>query len=295
MSKVEWVRTALAVQASGSITAGAADRGLSQPAASQQLAGLERALGFALFERSRRGVTATSDGERFLREVSTPLEQIEWLLSGLDRGRAEMADLPFVVSCSPEWFEHHAIDALNNDMTMRARFGIDDIEAFDMLRAGRVDLTVTLTRPGSIVGLQAHTLGPRRHLLVAAPALAREPVTDTDALASWIQHTPWVGFSEELPLTRKFWAETTGSVSPTEVRVVLPDVRAVLAAVVAGAGASLVPNDVCAAALDAGDIVEVWEPGLEYAPPPWVITTRDTNHRPEHVGRLVDTLTKTDT
>jgi len=290
MSKVEWVRTALAIDEAGSITAGAAERGMSQPAASQQLAALEHALGFELFERSRRGVVATDDGARFLREVSTPLEQIEWLLSGLERGNADMADLPLVISCAPEWFEHHAVRGLGSAPPVRARFGIGDADAFEELRAGRLDLAVTQTHPSATVGLASHTMAPRRYVLVAAPSLVEGRFDLPDALSEWVAATPWVGFSEELPLTRRFWADLTGSVAPTQVRVVVPDLRAALAAVEAGIGASLLPSDVAEDAIASGRVVAVTTLSDEHAPSPWVVSSRTSNPRAEDVDTLVDAL-----
>ena len=47
--------------------------GLSQPAVSKSLAELETILGVALFDRSRRALSLTAEGERFLRFASTAL------------------------------------------------------------------------------------------------------------------------------------------------------------------------------------------------------------------------------
>ena len=62
MARPEWLRTFLAVYRAGSVTEAARLRGLSQPATSQQLAGLERAIGTALFVRTPSGVVATERG-----------------------------------------------------------------------------------------------------------------------------------------------------------------------------------------------------------------------------------------
>ena len=56
MAASEWLRTFVAIYRSGSVTEGAALRGLSQPAASQQLAALERGSGNPLFVRAPAGV-----------------------------------------------------------------------------------------------------------------------------------------------------------------------------------------------------------------------------------------------
>lgn len=55
------LRTFLAVYRTGSLTAGAAQAGLSQPTVTTQVQALERYLGTPLFERLPRGVAPTAD------------------------------------------------------------------------------------------------------------------------------------------------------------------------------------------------------------------------------------------
>lgn len=60
------MRLVLAVAERGNLSRAAADLGVSQPAASQQLSGLEAALGRRLFRREPRNLVLTSDGEAYL-------------------------------------------------------------------------------------------------------------------------------------------------------------------------------------------------------------------------------------
>lgn len=50
----------------GGFTAAARELGVSQPAVSQHVSELEKELGCSLLERSREGVTLTTEGERLL-------------------------------------------------------------------------------------------------------------------------------------------------------------------------------------------------------------------------------------
>ena len=59
------IRTFLSVVSQGSFTAAARQLGVSQPAVSAQVASLEQALGFSLFERGRE-LVLTPQGETFL-------------------------------------------------------------------------------------------------------------------------------------------------------------------------------------------------------------------------------------
>ena len=290
MSQIDWIQTALAIEQAGSITAGATQRHLTQPAASQQLAKLERVLGFRVFERSRAGVVATEDGARFLREIATPFEQIEWLLDGLARGQADSGFLPLVVGCRPEWFEAHLVPRLDGSAALRARFDLVDENLLADLRAGRVDVAVTTVMPPASSTVRHHEMGPRPYVLVASPALAPADALDPESLGRWIAKTPWVGFSEELPMTRRFWSDHTGSISPTQVRLVVPDLRAAMAAVQAGVGASLVPLDLCEAHVAAGRLQRVWEGGLDYEAPRWIISARTSHPRANEIDAHIERL-----
>src|SRR5580658_2573117 len=84
MSRPEQLRTFVAVYRARSVTDGARERGLSQPAASQQLAALERAVGGPLFVRTPRGVEPTGRSVALYAETASALDQLEAVLGGLE-------------------------------------------------------------------------------------------------------------------------------------------------------------------------------------------------------------------
>lgn len=69
------LRLVLAVAEAGSITRGAEDAGVSLAAASERLREMEVASGVLLFDRGRRGVTATEAGEALLHHARLILRQ----------------------------------------------------------------------------------------------------------------------------------------------------------------------------------------------------------------------------
>src|SRR5487761_2023933 len=89
MARPDWLRTFVAIYRSGSVTDGARLRSLSQPAASQQLSGLERVVGAPLFVRVAEGVVPTERGRALYADVASALDQLEVVLSGLDAGRVD--------------------------------------------------------------------------------------------------------------------------------------------------------------------------------------------------------------
>ena len=77
--KIEQLRQLLEVSRTGSINRAAANLYISQPNLSASLHSLEQELGYALLDRSSRGVTLTADGERFLEYARSVLEQFDHL------------------------------------------------------------------------------------------------------------------------------------------------------------------------------------------------------------------------
>ena len=84
-------------------------------------------------------------------------------------------------------------------------------------------------------------------------------------------------------MTRRFWQSALGRVFGGDLRLVAPDLRAVLGAVERGHGISLLPTFVCAEALAAGSIVEVYPVSDIVSSEPWFVCTRVGDLAREHV------------
>jgi DNA-binding transcriptional LysR family regulator len=112
-------------------------------------------------------------------------------------------------------------------------------------------------------------------VLVAAPALARsvDPARLAAEPVAALAHLPLLAYADELPIIRRYWRSEFGRRPPNRVAVVVPDLRALLALAVAGAGATVLPRYLAAAALEAGSVERVHEPA---APPlnTWYVVTR---------------------
>src|SRR5580700_10687193 len=104
MSRPEQLRTFVAVYRARSVTDGARERGLSQPAASQQLAVLERAVGSPLFVRTPKGVEPTGRAVALYAESASALDQLEAVLTGLDAPPSGVSSAPLRVGSTAEFF-----------------------------------------------------------------------------------------------------------------------------------------------------------------------------------------------
>jgi len=274
MAASEWLRTFLAIYRAGTVSGGAAQRGLSQPAASQQLAALEQRVGLPLFIRTPHGVEPTRPGRELHTRVADSLDRLEQVLVGLDRG-AVVAPAPALrVGSSAEFFSAAVVPRRGpGSPPVVARFGSDD-ELIDLLEHGELDVAVTSTTPGRR-SLHATPIGMKRFVLVgargAAPPLPLPTLAD---LGAWLAGKAWVAYSVELPMTRRFWVAALGRPFGGDLRLVAPDLRAVVAAVEHGLGFSLLPEFACSDALGRGTVVELHPVSDVVAGEPWFACTR---------------------
>ncbi|GGX82133.1 LysR family transcriptional regulator [Streptomyces minutiscleroticus] len=258
------LRTFVTVHRAGSFTRAAALLGLSQPAVTSQIRTLERQLGRPLFLRQARGVTPTSIGDELAHKAAPHLDAlVEIAESGLDDDSSLRT---LHLAGPPEFTAERALPALteligdHHGFALRASFGNAE-ETLEGLSAGHHDLAISTVRPRGAL-LTATPLCDEEHVLVAAPCWTTRIGTGTvchkDALV--LENLPLVEVHESLPLVSRYWAAVFDARPAASGTVVVPDLRAVLACAVKGAGLAVLPRYLCAAALDRGDVVALLDP-----------------------------------
>ncbi|MFE3164594.1 LysR family transcriptional regulator [Streptomyces sp. NPDC059224] len=261
------LRTFVTVHRAGSFTRAAALLGLSQPAVTSQIRTLERQLGRPLFLRQARGVTPTSIGDELAHKAAPHLDAlVEIAGRGLDD---ESSVRTLHLAGPPEFTAERALPALSElagdggqGFALRASFGNAE-EALEGLSAGHHDLAISTARPRGAL-LTATALCDEEHVLVAAPRWAEEIGTETvrDKGAPVLDSLPVVEVHESLPFVSRYWGSVFDARPAASGTVVVPDLRAVLACAVAGAGLAVLPRYLCAAALDRGQVMALHEPAI---------------------------------
>jgi DNA-binding transcriptional LysR family regulator len=260
------LRTFVTVHRAGSFTRAAALLGLSQPAVTSQIRTLERQLGRPLFLRQARGVTPTTIGDELAHKAAPHLDAlVEITETGLDD---ESSLRTLHLAGPPEFTAERALPALTEltgedgqGFALRASFGNAE-EALEGLAAGHHDLAISTARPRGAL-LTATPLCDEEHVLVASPARADQigPGPRRKA-APALEDVPVIEVHESLPFVSRYWASVFDSRPASPGTVIVPDLRAVLACAVAGAGLAVVPRYLCTAALKRGDVVALHEPAV---------------------------------
>lgn len=259
------LRTFVTVHRAGSFTRAAALLGLSQPAVTSQIRTLERQLGRPLFLRQARGVTPTTIGDELAHKAAPHLDAlVEIAETGLDDDSSLRT---LHLAGPPEFTAERALPALTEltggdgqGFALRVSFGTAD-ETLDGLAAGHHDLAITTAQPRGTL-LTASPLCDEEHVLVTAPRWAARigPGKLRRKGAHTLEHFPVIEVHESLPFISRYWASVFDSRPASSGTVVVPDLRAVLACAVAGAGLAVLPRYLCASALERGDVVALLDP-----------------------------------
>jgi DNA-binding transcriptional LysR family regulator len=261
------LRTFVTVHRAGSFTRAAALLGLSQPAVTSQIRTLERQLGRPLFLRQARGVTPTTIGDELAHKAAPHLDAlVEIAETGLDHS----SSLPTLhLAGPPEFIAERALPALTEPtgedgqgLALRVSFGNSD-KTLEGLSAGHHDLAITTAQPRSAL-LTATPLCDEEHVLVAAPRWADEigPEKLCHKEAHLLEGLPVVEVHESMPFVARYWASVFDARPAASGTVVVPDLRAVLACAVSGAGLAVLPRYLCATALNRGAVVMLLDPAV---------------------------------
>lgn len=248
------LRTFVAVAATGSIRAAAAQLVVTESAVSAAVGALSRDLGVALVERDGRGLRLTPAGETYAgyaRRVLGLLDEASAAVFGDQapgRGRLRLAAvttagehlLPaLLASFRLRW---PAVDLILEVCPSARLWQLVDMHEVDLVLAGRPPAGVA-----SVVLAQR----PNQLVVVAAPELAVESRPWT---TPWLLREPGSG-------TRTTMEALLAELDGDPPRLVLGSNGAVIAGAVAGLGRTLISRDAVATQLAAGQLVVVQVPG----------------------------------
>ncbi|WP_432037381.1 LysR family transcriptional regulator [Streptomyces cucumeris] len=260
------LKTFLATYRTGSLTAAARQVGLSQPTVTAQIRTLEQQVGQQLFRRLPRGVVPTTVADELAAEAAP---HVDALVAIGERGFADHArpfTRPVHLGGPAELTGTRVLASLTplirQGLKLRVTLGLAD-DLLAGLPEGRFDVVVSSIRPRgrAIVSVP---LTDEEFVLVAAPRTAAG--VDGEQLAregpAALRHLPLISYAEDLPIIRRYWRTVFGTRPAHSPAIVVPDLRAVLTAVVADAGISVLPRYLCAAELADGTLTPLLEPEI---------------------------------
>jgi DNA-binding transcriptional LysR family regulator len=261
---LDWLKTFLTIYRAGSVTAAAGALHLSQPTVSQHLKGLEAHVGNPLFDRLPRGVTPTAAGHELAAALGSHLDVAEIALESARRqpgarsagtarlgGPAELLSAAVMAALIP---------ALDEGLRLRVELGLA-ADLIAALRRRELDVVVATARVRA-AGVVYEPLYDEELVLVADPRWASrigsQAVRRRGAAA--LAEIPIVAYARHLPLLQRYWRHVFGERLAASPRLVAPDLRLLRRAVIAGAGATVLPAYLAAEPVAGGELLALAHP-----------------------------------
>jgi DNA-binding transcriptional LysR family regulator len=247
MVNLEWYRSFVSVYRVGTVSGAAEVLHLTQPAVSQHIAALESTLGTALFQRMPRRMLPTEAGKRLYTMVVSAIETLESVPT-----KVSMADAPLLIRLGtpPEFFNEVVINRLPkaSDIFFTIHFGLAQ-ELIEQLVSNQIDCAIAtqkIARPE----LEYQLLFEEVFWLVGPPKITIPSHLDVSqpdlkALEQWLQVQPWISYSEELPIIRRFWRVVFGQRLNVNPQFIIPELRSIREAIAQGLGFSVLPGYLC--------------------------------------------------
>ena len=248
MINLEWYRSIIEVYRVGTVSGAAQVLHLTQPALSQHVAALESALGNPLFQRTPRRMVPTEAGKRLYSQVVGAIEKLESIPH-----KNSTAETPQTlrIGTAQEFFTEQILGKLpQDDRTFYTiQFGLTS-ELIQQLKAGKLDIVIA-TQKITLSDIEYELLFEENFWLVGPPNITipiDEGISQADLnpLAQWLLTQPWIAYSEEVPIARRFWRVVFGRRIDVQPKLIIPDLRAIRQAVECGFGFSVLPDYLCA-------------------------------------------------
>jgi len=253
MINLELYRIFIAIYREGTISKAAISIDITQPAASQQLASLEKILKRQLFERTPRKMVPTNSGHELYTKIA---DSFDWIVHiGEDFASKDKKQTLFTIGVPLEFYHDRLIYAIKNlPFRLSLVFGTT-VELARKLEKAKLDAMIA-THKSTIPSVTHHTIFTESFYLLA-PINMEIPV---DYSRSWLIKQKWISYDAKLSIIRKYFQATYNikpAISPT---LICPNLHAILKNIEEGLGISVLPDYLCEKSLKEEKIVLLDKP-----------------------------------
>lgn len=243
MVNLEWYRSFIATYQTGTVTAAAAQRYLTQPTLSQHIAALELALKTTLFERTARRMVPTAAAQKLYPRVIASIERLE----AIEHSPLVQAGRPWLRIGAPvTYFYEQVLNSLLLKQLDNIRLDVvlgETPDLIEKLQANELDLVIA-TQKISQSRLHYVSLLQEQFVLVSPTALqpAVSQPDDLTQIEAWLSQQTWISYNAQMPIIRRYWQAVFNKRPDFEPQMIVPDLHAILRCIALGRGVSILPD-----------------------------------------------------
>jgi len=259
MVNIELYRIFIAIYRAGTISKAAMLCDITQPAASQQLASLERILKVKLFDRTPRRMVASNAGHELYTKVADSFDWLDFVSQDFLLQRDEKEALLHIGM--PLAFYSAVLSEKLSSLSFRLdiHFGTHE-ELSEKLLEGKIDMML------SDEGLKksnfySESFMSQRLCLVGS----KEIMAPTEGFSSWhhartwVVKQDWISYDVELSHIRAYF-KTLFDLQPNiDPKFIIPNMPAMLQTLKSTKCVSILPNYLCRKSLESGELVLLHE------------------------------------
>lgn len=246
MIDFEWYRSFIHVYQQRSVSAAARIRFLTQPAVSQHIAALEAELETSLFIRAPRQMIPTDAGTALYTQVVGLIDRLEELSLEMKYEAGQQSRPVLKFGGPTEFVTHGIVPKLPLDVAQFTVVFDLTVPLLQRLLANELDFIIATKRIDE-PGVQYVPIADERFHLIA-PIGYDAPEAD---LKDWMDRQCWISYGLELPIIRRYYQTQFGERPGIRPEMILPNVDAILKAIEAGHGISVLPDYLVEAAVSA--------------------------------------------
>jgi len=253
MVNLELYRIFISIYREGTISKAAISVDITQPAASQQIAALEKTLKTKLFERTPRRMVPTNNGHELYTKIS---DSFDWIAQvSQDFILTDNKQTLFTIGVPLEFYEQELIRKIRN-LPFRCNFIFGTtIELARKFEDAQIDAMIA-THKINISGVTHEKIFTEEFWLIAP----KELDIPSSYSRSWLIKQRWIAYDAKLSIIRKYFKMTYNIKPAISPSLISPNLHAILKSIESGVGMSVLPDYICKEAISECKVKLVHKP-----------------------------------
>lgn len=257
MVNIELYRTFIAIYRVGTISKAAVLCDITQPAASQQLASLEKSLKVKLFERTPRAMVPSNEGHELYTKVSDSFDWLDFVSQDFILLRQEEEALLHVGVLRSFYTAVLAQKVIDLPFRLEVHFD-EHIYLLEKLKKGKIDLLVSDEKLSQL-GMYSEKIMHQQFVLVghSSVSLPEEGFKHWQSIRAWVGKQNWLSYDAELSLIRRYFKAQYDLQPNIKPKCIVPDFHAIVGMLCSVESVAVLPLYMCKEALATKKIQEL--------------------------------------